>query len=479
MVNWIFWLLLAICSCSSSITDNHLVFHNINILNPTAVCADGLAPWTALFRLSGLEGSPTHGSSVLVSIAGPAGELAIHHAGKGFVGVYRDPGDDLAAVEVLYAPHMADASKPIQGVHVREHDVLVAILPHTEDAEAIDPTALSGAMIGIIADDPVQFEGWVDRLMDYIQDTRVTILLGTVGRKAVAMAARTYGIIHSEDFGQSYLQIEEARGAAYQVNERNEADQNYDDDDDIGTDFSSSVPYPLSAEEEEIDDTANVGTTGAPPTPILNSSWLPSFPFPSNFAQSPYFAFLQTSSGGSSLPAHLLESSDPMTEPPRTPGYTLSPAVTEVNAQQSLRSGTAIDSPVAPSPAQSSAHTPGNDGPAPDHRGASPSLLNSSGPFSYFSWSFLRSSPFSQILGNSDPPAEAVSTTENPAAQQRPCFPPMRLQSSSAGGSQVAPPHTNEEVDSTQDHGDRHKRKSSRTGSPQEPSRKRPRKEDD
>jgi hypothetical protein len=183
-----------------------LVIHNLSVLNLHLVHADGLAPWTQSIRVRGLVGSDCADSSVSLSIAGETGMLSIEHGGRGFAGVFRFV--DAGMVTILY-PLQHDIKEEEEEedaaltLAVQENDVLFAVLPHVDDFP-MGPLEMHSFMIS------AAFQNTADGLQSQfpLGDTRATVVVGTVGRRDLAMAgSRSYKVLYSREWAGEYSPI--------------------------------------------------------------------------------------------------------------------------------------------------------------------------------------------------------------------------------------------------------------------------------
>lgn len=203
MIVALFLLLIALGRIKGT---NPLVIHNLSVLNPHVVRADGLAPWTQAIRMRGLEGSGCADSSVSLGIADETGEFSIDHAGRGFAGVFRFLNAGM--MTILYPQ---DNNKEEQGdtaLALQENDVVFAVLPHVDDFQ-MGPLDMHSFMISAAFQSNL---GNGRHGHGAFPDTRATVVVGMVGRRDAAMTtSRSYKVLYSREWESEYSPIDYER----------------------------------------------------------------------------------------------------------------------------------------------------------------------------------------------------------------------------------------------------------------------------
>jgi hypothetical protein len=186
-----------------------LVIHNIHVLNPHAVHINGLGPSTASIEIT----SMTDNSRLSVRLQEAAGQLVINHAGHAFVGLFREAEDDVLSLHPEQTVLLADQDHLPSGTTVTDHavpvgedDILFLAVPHI-NPWPMPPIDLHGAIFNLGASCHITFGDWASRITLLLKDTRVSLVVATIGRLNEGAPVKPYKVMYSGEFDRFYAKM--------------------------------------------------------------------------------------------------------------------------------------------------------------------------------------------------------------------------------------------------------------------------------
>jgi hypothetical protein len=157
------------------------------------------------------EGSSVSGTSLSLDLLDNK-HLLLRHYGEAFVGVFREGSALYPPMDILTGTEgQLPAGKDRDGLAmaVQEKDVLFLVLPHIK-RWPMRPVDLLGAMLTVDVSSGEAFGRWAAESIFMLKDSRATLLMATIGRKA-AFAAKSlddgnvgFRVLHSQDYGHFY-----------------------------------------------------------------------------------------------------------------------------------------------------------------------------------------------------------------------------------------------------------------------------------
>lgn len=199
-----------------------MVIRNIHVLNPHAVRTSGLGLWTSSLELTGLEDTECEGSALSVRIAADTERLFFSHSGEAFVGLFREPKGAVYPPKYAFLAdeHHLPAGKDLFGFSfiIQEDDILFLAVPHTRRWQ-MSPAELQRAITGLRRLSP---RTWPSRIKRLLQDTRVSLVVASIGRKGSdpsETGLMPFKIMHSGEFGRYYPKKMKQKSPVAQVEE--------------------------------------------------------------------------------------------------------------------------------------------------------------------------------------------------------------------------------------------------------------------
>lgn len=190
-----------------------LVIHNIHVLNPHAVHIDGLGPRTDHLNMTSMIGAEAEVGHLSVRLQEATGQLIISHAGNAFVGLFREAEDDVLSLHPEQTVLLADqhflpsgTTFTDHGVAVAEDDILFLALPHI-NPWPMPPIDLHGAIFNLGASCHISFGDWASRITLLLKDTRVSLIVATIGRRIEGAQVKPYKVMYSGEFDRFYAKM--------------------------------------------------------------------------------------------------------------------------------------------------------------------------------------------------------------------------------------------------------------------------------